>query len=113
MLGVDCEILGNLVWLELFFRKWDQVVKLFIYSQGTAERETQRVGGASSGLQDVIPFLANTFFKISRIFYLDYKTLDGGTPFFITGSVSTWIQGESVIQELEAERTLMLKDHWS
>lgn len=110
---MNCEILGSLVWLELFFRRWDQVEKLFISSQGTAEIEIKRVGGASSRLQDVIPFFTNTFFKISRIFYLDYKTLDGGTPFFITSSGSTWMQGESVIRELEAERTLMLEDHWS
>lgn len=52
---MDCEILRSLVWLELFFRRWDKVMKLLLCREG--QREKCRVSGTSPELQDETPLL--------------------------------------------------------
>lgn len=70
------------MWLDLFFRMWDKIMKFFIASQGGAEREMQRVSGTSPKLRDSPSPPPPS--KLAKYFYLDCKTLDGGSLLFIT-----------------------------
>lgn len=103
MLEVDSEVLRSLVWLELFFRRWDQVTTFLIDSWGGEEErgeegrerggeKCRELGAHLLGSMMGFPFPTNTPFKFSKIFHLDYKTLDGSTSFFVSSSVSVGMQ---------------------
>lgn len=82
--GWNCSLAGE--------TKWQNCLLLHRVGQ-RREREMQSWWDIFLASRCDSPSPTNTPFKISRIFYLYYKTLDGRASFSIIISVSMWIQG--------------------